>query len=250
MDSSKQPEWRMEHTICSYDVDPQETARLPSLCRFMQEAAYRHAGHLGLGHSFLLARGLAWVLARQRIQINRLPKWGDAVRIRTWPSGRDRLFFYRDFELVDGDGVQILLASMAWSLIDTQTRGRAHPDTYLNLDLPEGAKVFTEKLGRLKGCDGSDGEAMPVTYGDLDMNGHVNNVRYIEWVLNSLPLEFHRTHVLTTLEVNYLAEAVYGHAVSIASAEAGPHHFVHTITAADTELFRARSSWKEDGIES
>ena len=84
----------------------------------------------------------------------------------------------------------------------------------------------------------------------IDGNGHVNNVRYIEWVLNHLPLVFHRTHVLTALEVNYLAEAVYGHAVSIASAEAGPHHYVHTIRAGDRELFRARSFWKEGGAES
>ena len=241
-------EWLTEHMICSYDVDPQQTARLPALCRFMQEAAYQHAGHLGLGHSFLLDRGLAWVLARQRIQINHLPKWGDTVRIRTWPSGRDRLFFYRDFEMVDGDGVQILLASMAWSLIDTQTRARAHPDIYLSVDLPEGAKVFAEKLGRLKGCDASAGASMPVTYGDLDMNGHVNNVRYIEWVLNSLPLEFHRAHVLSALEVNYLAEAVDGQSVSIASAEAEPHHYVHAVKAGDQDLFRARSRWKKVGV--
>ena len=88
---------------------------------------------------------------------------------------------------------------------------------------------------------------MPVTYGDLDMNGHVNNVRYIEWVLNSLPLEFHQTHILTALEVNYLAEAVYGHAVSIASAESEPHHYVHAVKAGDQDLFRARSRWKEVG---
>ena len=107
MNGNKKPEWQTEHTICSYDVDPHQTARLPALCRFMQEAAYLHAGHLGLGHSFLLAKGLAWVLARQRIQINRLPTWGKSVRIRTWPSGRDRLFFYRDFEMVDGDALRL-----------------------------------------------------------------------------------------------------------------------------------------------
>lgn len=247
MSGNKQPEWQTEHTICSYDVDPQETARLPSLCRFMQEAAYHHAEHLGLGHSFLLDRGLAWVLARQRIQVSRLPKWGDTVRIRTWPSGRDRLFFYRDFEMVDSDGLQILLASMAWSLIDTQTRERAHPDTYLSAALPEGAKVFAEKLARLKGCEGADGASMPVTYGDLDMNGHVNNVRYIEWVLNQLPLQFHRTHVMTALEVNYLAEAVYGQSVEITSEKIEASQFSHMIRIGDTDLFRARSTWKEVG---
>jgi acyl-ACP thioesterase len=97
MEGNLQPEWKTQQVICSYDVDPQLQVRLPVLCRFMQEAAYHHAEHLDLGHSHLSARRLAWVLARQRIVVEQLPQWGDTVRLRTWPSGRDRLFFYRDF---------------------------------------------------------------------------------------------------------------------------------------------------------
>lgn len=245
MSANKKPEWRVEQTICSYDVDPHQTVRLPALCRFMQEAAYHHAEHLGLGHAFLSAKGMAWVLARQRIEIDHLPKWGDTVRIRTWPSGRDRLFFYRDFEITNGDGKRVLLASLSWSLIDVKKRERVHPDVYLSVDLPVGAKVFDSRPGRVKGCVCSGGQSMPVTYGDLDMNGHVNNVRYIEWVLNSLPLEFHQMNTLRELEVNYLAEAIYGHAVVVCSEETEALHFAHAITTDDAEIFRARSGWSK-----
>jgi medium-chain acyl-[acyl-carrier-protein] hydrolase len=242
--STKQPEWRTEHTICSFDIDPQLTARLPVLCGFMQEAAYHHAEHLGLGHTGLSAKSLGWVLARQRIEVDHLPKWGDAVKIRTWPSGRDRLFFYRDFEMTDGDGRLILLASTAWFVIDIKKRERVHPDLYLNADLPEvGTRVFSTKLGRLKSCGGAGGEPISVNYGDLDMNGHVNNVRYIEWVLNQLPLEFHQSRSIQSLEVNYLAEAVYGHKVSVCSEEAGPGTYAHAVRTNGTDLFRAQSTW-------
>ena len=133
-----QAEWRTEDTVCSYDVDPHQTARLPSLCRFMQEAAYHHAENLELGHSFLSEHGMGWVLARQRIEVEHLPRWGEIVHIRTWPSGRDRLFFYRDFELTDGRGEGILRASYAWSLIDIDKRERVHPAHYLHAEIPEG----------------------------------------------------------------------------------------------------------------
>ncbi|WP_168433555.1 acyl-[acyl-carrier-protein] thioesterase [Pontiella sulfatireligans] len=245
MDSNLQPEWSTEHTICSFDVDPQLTARLPALCGFMQEAAYHHAEHLGLGHSQLSAQSLAWVLSRQRIEISRLPAWGESIKVRTWPSGRDRLFFYRDFEIADESGGLILLASTAWFVINTEKRERVHSDFYLNIDLPDvGAHVFSAKLERLKGCSCEGGDPMAVNYGDLDMNGHVNNIRYIEWVLSSLPLEFHQTHSFESLEVNYLAEAVYGHDVSVCTEPAGSFTWAHVIRAKGDDLFRARTVWQ------
>lgn len=245
MSKETKPEWRTEQVICSYDVDPHQTVRLPALCRFMQEAAYHHAEHLGLGHTFLTTKGMAWVLARQRIEIDHLPKWGDTVKIRTWPSGRDRLFFYRDFEITTGDGLRVLAASNAWSLINIEKRERAAPETYLSVDIPEGVKVFDTKLIRLKGyLSQPAGQTVPVSYGDLDLNGHVNNVRYIEWVLHSLPRTFHEKHALKKMEVNYLAEAVYGQEVNVCTGEQGPLHYAHTISAGEVELFRAETIWE------
>ncbi len=248
MTSDQQPEWRTEQAISSYDVDPQQTARLPALCRFMQEAAFHHAEQLGLGHAFLAGQKLGWVLSRQRIAVERLPQWGDTVQIRTWPSGRDKLFFYRDFELADGAGARLLAASNAWSLIDMDKRERAHPGTYLSIELPESPGVFDTKLRRLKNEPSGGADAVPVTYGDLDLNGHVNNVRYIEWVLNSLTKEFHETHRIRSLELNFLAEAVYGQTVSVSSSESGPREFDHVIRSGAQALFRAQSRWSQTGV--
>lgn len=243
MSGNVQPEWCTEHLIRSYDVDPQMTARLQVLCRFMQEAAYFHAEHLGVGHTHLSAENMTWVLARMRMEVERLPRWGETVKLRTWPSGRDRLFYCRDFEVTDGDGKPILLASTAWFVIDLEKRERILPEWWKTADFPVGARVFSSKLDRLKSCGCEGGEAMDVNYGDLDQNGHVNNVRYIEWVLNSLPLEFHQAHRIQSLEVNYLAEAVYGHTVSICSSETEPLHFSHGIMADGVDLFRAQTVW-------
>lgn len=70
-----------------------------------------------------------------------------------------------------------------------------------------------------------------------------------EHTICSCDVDPHQTARLPAF-CRFMQEAVYGHAVSIASAEAGLHHYVHTISADDKELFRARSSWKEDGVES
>lgn len=239
-------EWRTESVIRSYDVGPGWLARLPVICQRMQDAAMHHAEHFGLGHSFLGARNMAWALARQRIRIDSMPKLGDLVRIRTWPSRMDRLFFYRDFEVTDADGRVLVLATTAWFVFDLAKRERQHPDAFLEVELPIGPPVLGEKPARLKGCElPSRGPVIQVGYGDLDFNEHVNNVRYIEWVLNSLPLEFHRAHALRELEANYLAEALYGNEITVGTLETAPLTFAHDIRAGASELFRARSVWQK-----
>ena len=233
----------MEFEVRSFDVDTSCTARLPVFCKYMQEAAYYHAEHFGLGHSHLSSLNMAWVLSRMRVEVDRLPKWGETVKLRTWPSGRDRLFYYRDFEITDGDGKRLMQASTAWFIIDYIKRERILPDWWTTSGLPIGPKVFTSKLGRLKSCGCVGGEPMSVNYGDLDQNGHVSNIRYVEWILNGLPLEFYQTHTVQSLEVNYLAEAVYGHSVSICGKHDG-QTINHGIIADGTDLFRAQSVWK------
>jgi len=244
MSINKKSEWCTEHKICSFDVDPKLTVRLPALCRFMQEAAYLHAEHLGLGHGMLANEKRAWVLARQRIEIKELPEWGDVVHIRTWPSARDKLFFYRDFEITDQENRLILQASTAWFVMDVEKRERVSSSMFLNADLPEvRPAIFGSGLARLKGFACHGGTPIPVNHGDLDMNGHVNNVRYIEWVLNSLPMEFCSVRTLRSFEANYIAEAACGQTLTICNAERDPEAMDHQITSADAEVFRAKSCW-------
>ncbi|MDF7826591.1 thioesterase [Pontiellaceae bacterium B12227] len=243
MSGNIQPEWEMEFEIRSFDVDTNCTARLPVFCKYMQEAAYYHAEHFGLGHTHLSALNMAWVLSRMRIKVERLPQWGETVKLCTWPSGKDRLFYYRDFELTDSDGKMLMRASTAWFMIDFEKRERVIPDWWTDSNLPIGRKVFSSKLSRLKSCGCEGGNPMPVNYGDLDQNGHVSNIRYVEWILNSLPLEFHQAHIIQTLEVNYLSEAVYGHEVSICRQQDGLL-INHGIMVEGEDLFRARTEWK------
>ena len=237
------PVWESEHEIRSFDVDPNCMARLPVFCRFMQEAAYNHAEHLGVGHTHLSPQGITWVLARMRLEVERLPRWGETVHVRTWPSGRDRLFYYRDFEITAEGGELVLRASTAWFVIDYAKRERVIPDWWSTAEYPFSPKVLDAKLSRLKAGVCSEGAALVVNHGDLDQNGHVSNIRYIEWMLNNLPLEFHQNHALQALEVNYLAEAVYGHAIEVCEHPAAGGGIDHAIRAEGADLCRARSVW-------
>ena len=97
------------------------------------------------------------------------------------------------------------------------------------------------------------GSPVRVEYADLDVNGHVNNVRYVEWALETMGAEHHAAHEVAELEIQFKAEAVYGDAAVIRTAQivdAPPQPplsaYSHVILKSGTsrELARLRTVWR------
>ena len=78
------------------------------------------------------------------------------------------------------------------------------------------------------------------------MNKHVNNVRYIDWILNTLPFEHLKTQILEQMEINYLSESSYDDEISVSYVEKEKSEFFHSLirNGDDTELCRARTVWE------
>ena len=49
-----------------------------------------------------------------------------------------------------------------------------------------------------------------VNFTDLDINGHMNNTRYFDWIYDLLPSSFHSNHAVKEFTICYLAEALEG----------------------------------------
>jgi putative acyl-ACP thioesterase len=47
-------------------------------------------------------------------------------------------------------------------------------------------------------------------YNDVDVNGHINSVKYIEHLLDLWDLDWYRTHFIKRFEIAYVAEAHHG----------------------------------------
>ncbi len=116
------------------------------------------------------------------------------------------------------------------------------------MDLPQDVEpVFPGKLHKLQPVRlTANIRSVQVTYGDLDRNEHVNNVRYIDWILNGLPLDYLKTHELKELEVNYLSEASYDDEILVGGEMKEASHFFHSLIRKgdNTELCRARTAWE------
>jgi len=242
--------WEDEYSISFYEVDTKNEVFLPVLWSFMQETAWHHADHLRVGYSDLWERQFFWVLSRLSIQMEEYPRWGDRIKIKTWLAGIGRLFALRHFSIADSRGNLIGMAKSAWLVLDLKSRRpqRIQPVfkhiLHLFDDLPS-----TEEPEKLPSPVRSKMEkSYSVRYSDIDMHHHVNNIKYIEWILDSYPFEMNQTHQIHTFEINFLAESSYGDAISIHTdmLEESPTVFLHSVLRKkdNRELCRARSGWR------
>lgn len=240
--------WVDTYKIHSYQVDLCGNLTIPVLCQFMQESAWKHAENLQVGFSHLGQKNIAWVLLRQRIKMEMLPKWGDTIQITTWPAGKDRLFYYRDFKITNVQNELIGRATTVWLVIDILQRRPQRLNFEFEKIFEQYDQAFPERLDKLNTFEsGEFSNLFQVGYRDLDVNEHVNNVRYLEWILESFPFDFYKDHFLNEVEINYFNEARYHDNVKCFLNKNVENIFFHTIQREEDgkEICRARTIWQK-----
>jgi len=242
--------WKETYQIRSYEVDCHRRLSILSIFHFMQEAASRHAEALGVSIQQLLSENYTWLLSRLKIKIESFPNWKDQVQVSTWPSGTQRLFALRDFELQDKDNQAVAAAVSAWLVLDVQKRRPVRIGPFVERLRPlEGEHILPDTLDKLPGLEFRTHEKkFVVRYRDLDINQHVNNVSFVEWLVESIPVRVLNTSVLAELEINFLAEAFYEDHILFVShpQDSQTTIFHHSLIRQQDgrELVRARTRWR------
>ncbi len=238
---------RESFAVHSYEVDAFNLLAAPALAGYLQEVAGNHAAALGVGMPTLMARGLTWVLARQRVEIERPLVLGDVLEISTWPSGVDRLAALRDFEVRRQGGEVAARAATWWLAIDLGTRRPVRPtgvlDARFHDELPHALPMPTDKLPELVSPEAE--KRFQIRYQDIDLNLHVTNSSYVAWALESVPQVTWQGARLASLEAHYLAECRYGSRILSRLAGEGEGRFLHAIVREEDgkELARLRTAW-------
>ncbi|MCE5249770.1 hypothetical protein LLG96_06070 [bacterium] len=240
--------WTGTYPVRTYEIDAAGRLSVVSLCNYLQDAAGNHAHELGLSIHDLNTRNYTWVLSRLVVNMKQYPVWKDRLTVRTWPSGIHRLFALRDFSITDSGGSVIGVASSGWLVIDTLTRRPVRIEPFIEnlIVIPDRAVVHSfEKLPQPARIDNE--RQFNVRYGDLDINGHVNNVSYIGWTIESVPRTVLESSVLSELEIDYLAETYLGDRVIARSGSQDGDRvsFLHSLfrEGDGQEIVRARTVW-------
>jgi len=206
---------RTAELIVSASVsDRQGRVQLRSVASFLADVAGDHAVELGFGRDEL-RENRTWMLSRLRIETTRWPRFGEVIRVRSWPSGMHGLFALRDFELLDGAGERWGVAKTSWMVVDLELRRPARiPDTlgYLAGQCPPPVLDGFQKLKRPRSATGT--EPIPVRWIDADMNGHANLACYVGWAVEAHDHAFLDSHEPVALHMEFRAEAQPGDMVS------------------------------------
>lgn len=211
--------FQKHYEINSFLVNTQKKLGLYSLLNLLQDTAWGHATQMGFGYEESIKKKVFWVLSRQKLVMNQWPAWSDEIEIRTWIRPFQKSFVYRDFEIFSADDRRLGECTTSWVLLDAETR---KPTT---IDF-ESMKEITRSEGNLEletekiewRAELETRAQYQVRNSDLDLNEHVNNTKYAQWILDSIPKKWHEQFILHSYEVNFLAETRSEDRVLIQSA--------------------------------
>jgi len=208
---------RFSITVPSYLCAPDDQVGLDGLAGIFQEAAWQHAGELGVAFTEEDTE-VFWALNRLGVRVTRRPRWGEEITVTTWPSRLERLFAMREFTVHQGEEL-LVEASSAWLVLRTQDSRPVPPVRYFPegdlkeeypLDMPLGRipAIPDETVAALLG----NATWQRVRPSDTDRNEHVNNTRYAQWFADEAP------HVLVSgLLLTFTAETRTGQEYAVIS---------------------------------
>lgn len=208
--------YRQKFVIEPTAVDRYKRLKPSMLLLYAQEVAGHHSDSFDLTYDGLAERGLFWAIIRNRVQITRLPMEGETITLETWPMPTTRVAYPRATAAYDEAGNELFRCTSLWVLMDIASRamilpGKSGVDVlgYLRGDELEAPKSLLPK-------DLSQSENRRVSFTDLDCNGHMNNARYLDWVADLLPSEFHQEHPVKEFTLCYLNESLEGDRLDVA----------------------------------
>lgn len=200
------------------DVDFQKKLKLSALFGYFQDVANLAAENLGVGITQLVEKyGVAFVLMRIRVDVIRMPILDEEISIETWPLKPGKLEFERDYIVRDKNGEVIAKAISVWVIMDLNKR-RLKRSEAINLEYPEiiEERAIDVTLTKLKASEKLETVYhKTIGYSDIDFNGHLNNSRYIDYMMDCFALEEHQHYHISSIEVNYLNEVMPGNTLII-----------------------------------
>lgn len=235
--------------IESYVCDFTGKATLPVMGNFILDAASIHAQQRGFGYEQISKDKVAWVLSRLSVEIAEYPGYDQDLTVETWIEDVSRYFTQRCFCFLDKNGLAIGYARSIWAAIDMDSRRPVdipvwRPDLATYIDT--GKKCPIEKLARIPPVEGIEpAMGYSVRYSDIDINKHMNSVKYIEHAINVFDLSVFRGKDIRKFEIVYLAEGLFGDKLKLYRQDiSGNEQIIDTKKGAES-ICRIRIIWKD-----
>ena len=232
-------------TIQPENVDFTLRASVASIISYMLNVAGTDAHLKGFGVEALQGHSFTWVLSRLAVEISTQPRQYTDIEIDTWVNEFNRLSSTRNFKMRIGNEV-IAAGVSQWCMLNMETRQAV--DMTLLKDVYERAMVAEASPiaapARLRDVEPQISVSRPVVYSDIDFNRHVNTLRYIDLIFDTLPLELIEKNAGIRLDINFIAEALYGEVLTIGASSEGNVWQFDISSDSGKKLCRAKIEFK------
>ena len=194
------------YKVRSTQVNLNNQLGLYGVLGILQDIAAEHASYLGFGYKQLLEKGFFWALVQQKLKMDYWPQWIEHITVKTWSLPVQGVYAIREFEIYSGDR-KIGECASTWITMDIATRKPIELSERQEMFYPRTTGGLSFRTARI---------ALPeemqlvnqfkVRVSDLDVNSHVNNVKYTQWALDMMTERNHKEFVIKEYDINFLSE--------------------------------------------
>lgn len=210
-------EYKMEVIPHTTQCDYNNTLRASGIVDILQDAARLHIQKLGYDDEAMKKLGYCWVLTYECYEvISRMPVLGEKLHVNTWPHEKRKLEYDREIEIRDESDNLLVKSYTNWVVIDREKRTLARaPEVIIEGDFKGNINYQGPCKRKLNLGNGNvlDTHYHKVVLTDLDANIHVNNAKYLDFIMNSMTLDTYKP--FKSLELAFLHEARLGDEIKI-----------------------------------
>ena len=189
--------------------------KLPSLILLSLQVSGSQSAQLGVSDKEILEKyNLVWIITEYDIDVIRLPRFSEEMTIETEALSYNRLFCYRRFTIYDESGQAIIQMLATFALMDRDSR-KVHsvdPDIVAPYQSEFSKKII--RGPKYTDLDNPTSKDYHVRFYDLDMNGHVNNSKYLDWIFEVMGADFLMDHIPQKINLKYVKEVRPGGMIS------------------------------------
>jgi len=247
MQENSVPLFVKEYDIRYKDVNDRQEATPVSVLNFVEETAADHCAYIGKNVYDLQKEGIGWVLYSGCFHMDHYPRYRERIKIKTWISKFKGFMGFREYQVFSEEGTFYGGFRGLWLYFDLEKR-RPVPVDKIYLELwpmrNEPAIQHEIKPSKKKIEEPDIVKSFSVNRYDIDSNNHVNNVRYMQWLMESIPDEFYNKAQMEFIQGTFLKETIYNRHVYSECKIISPNELVHTVTEKETGILLATANTK------
>jgi len=207
-----------EYEIHYHDVDLNWQLMFTSVMNFFQDTFVYMSEYVGRGIRYLNSMNLTWVVSGWEINMYEYPAYNEKIKVRMTPIAYRKSFMNIQFEIFNSRGKKVADAFSLWILLDMKQKIPCR-SKFEDMYKIYGLKASENKINTIKKINISKNlintKKFNVGYRDIDTNGHVNNVNYLYWILDSISEDIVKDYKITKIRISYKKSANYNEIIKL-----------------------------------